>query len=202
MRDRVHIAAATDRLLVPLGWRTSSSHPLRLDHADLSAVPRLAGARGSLGMTFLPGKRRDGWTGPWWRDIDEDGDTLRSVHGADTLLLLVEDRELDLCGVPDIAERLRRDNDVEVIRFPIRDMDVPADAAAFRAALAVILSRIEAGETVAVACRGGLGRTGLAVACLLVMAGLAPDEAIALTRRSRRGTIERDRQEDFVRGWG
>jgi hypothetical protein len=34
-----------------------------------------------------------------------------------------------------------------------------------------------------------------------VMAGLAPDDAIALTRRSRRGTIERDGQEDFVRGW-
>ena len=152
-------------------------------------------------MTFLPGKRRDGWTGPWWRDLDEDGDALRTVHGVDALLLLVEDHELETCGVPDIAERLPRDHDVEVIRFPVPDMDVPADPVAYRAMLAGVLARIEAGETVAVACRGGLGRTGTAVGCLLVMAGLPPEEAIALTRRSRRGTIEDDGQEDFVRGW-
>ncbi len=202
MRDRVQVAAATDRLLEPFGWRTSSSHPLRLDHVDLSVVPGLADAPGSLGMTFLPGKRRDGWTGPWWRDLDEDGDALRAIHGVDVLLLLVEDHELESCGVPDIALRLPRDHDVQVVRHPIPDMGIPEDPAAFRATLAGALARVVAGETVAVACRGGLGRTGTAVACLLVMAGLAPDEAIALTRRSRGGTIERDIQEDFVRGWG
>ena len=37
---------------------------------------------------------------------------------------------------------------------------------------------------------------------MLVMAGLAPADAIALTRRSRHGTIETGDQEDFVRGWG
>ena len=57
-------------------------------------VPALADATGGLGMTFLPGKRSDGWTGPWWRDLDEDGDALRTVHGVDALLLLVEDQEL------------------------------------------------------------------------------------------------------------
>ena len=65
-----------------------------------------------------------------------------------------------------------------------------------------VLARIRAGQTVAVACRGGLGRTGTAVGCLLVMAGLAPEAAIKLTRDSREGTIETDGQEDFVRGWG
>jgi protein-tyrosine phosphatase len=80
-------------------------------------------------------------------------------------------------------------------------MGVPPDAAAYRAVLADVLARIEAGQTVAIACRGGLGRTGTAVACLLVMAGLAPNDAIALTRRSRRGTIERNEQEAFVRAW-
>ena len=201
MRDRLQVAAATDRLIGPYGWRTSSSHPLRLDTVDLSAMPGLAAGGGTLGMTFLPGKRRDGWTGPWWRDLDEDGDALRSTHGADALLLLVEDRELVSCGVPDIAERLPRDYGVQVLRHPIEDMHAPADPSAFRAVLADLLARIGAGQTVAVACRGGLGRTGTAVACLLVTAGLTPDEAIALTRRSRQGTIENDAQEAFVRAW-
>lgn len=201
MRDRLQVAAATDRLLEPHGWRTSSSHPLRLDHVDLSDVPGLAAGGGTLGMTFLPGKRRDGWTGPWWRDLDEDGDALRSTHGADALLLLVEDHELASCGVPDIAERLQRDHGVHVLRHPIEDMHFPTDTSPFRAVLSDVLARIEAGQTVAVACRGGLGRTGTAAACLLVMAGLTPNDAIALTRRSRHGTIERDTQEAFVRAW-
>ena len=201
LRDRLQVAAATDRLLEPHGWRTSSSHHLRLDTVDLSAVPDLAAAGGILGMTFLPGKRRDGWTGPWWRDLDEDGDALRSTHGADVLLLLVEDRELESCGVPDIAERLPRDHGVPVLRHPIEDMHVPTDPSAFRAVLGDVLARVQAGQTVAVACRGGLGRTGTAVACLLVMAGLGPNDAIALTRASRHGTIERDAQEAFVRAW-
>ena len=117
----------SDRLLEPHGWRTSSSHPLRLDTVDLSAVPGLAAASGILGMTFLPGKRRDGWTGPWWRDLDEDGDALRSAHGVDALLLLVEDHELESCGVPDIADRLPRDHGVQVLRHPVVDMGVPVD---------------------------------------------------------------------------
>ena len=105
------------------------------------------------------------------------------------------------CGVPDIANRLPRDHGVQVLRHPIVDMGVPADPLAYRAVLADVLARVKAGQTVAIACRGGLGRTGTAVACLLVMAGLAPDDAIALTRRSRHGTIERDGQEAFVRAW-
>lgn len=201
LRDRLQVAAATDRLLAPHGWRTSSSHPIRLDTVDLSGVPGLAAATGILGMTFLPGKRRDGWTGPWWRDLDEDGDALRSTHGVDALLVLVEDHELESCGVPDLTERLRRDHGVLVLRHPVVDMGVPVDPSAYRAVLTDILTRVNAGQTVAVACRGGLGRTGTAVACLLVMAGLNPDDAIALTRRSRHGTIECNEQEAFVRAW-
>jgi ADP-ribosylglycohydrolase/protein-tyrosine phosphatase len=201
LRDRLQVAAAADRLLEPHGWRTSSSHPLRLDTVDLSDVPGLATATGVLGMTFLPGKRGTGQTGPWWRDLDEDGDALRSTHGVDTLVVLVEDHELESCGVPDISERLPRDHGVGVLRHPVVDMGVPADPAAYRLVLADVLARVKAGQTVAIACRGGLGRTGTAVACLLVIAGLAPDDAIALTRRSRHDTIERNEQEAFVRAW-
>lgn len=202
IRDRLQVAADIDRLLERDAWWTSSSHPLRFDTIDPSGVPGLADAHGALGMTFLPGKHSHGWSGPWWRDLDEDGDALRTVHGVDALLLLVEDHELEACGVPDIAERLPRDHDVEVIRYPVRDVDVPTDRVTYRSMLNDVLTRIRAGQTVAVACRGGLGRTGTAVGCLLVMAGVPPDAAIKLTRDSRDGTIETDDQEDFVRGWG
>jgi protein-tyrosine phosphatase len=42
----------------------------------------------------------------------------------------------------------------------------------------------------------------MAVACLLVDAGLAGDAAIALVRATRPGTIETSSQEAFVRGRG
>ena len=65
-----------------------------------------------------------------------------------------------------------------------------------------MLARIRGGERIVVACRGGLGRTGTAVACLLVDGGVPPDEAIARVRAARPGTVERRIQEDFVRSWG
>jgi protein-tyrosine phosphatase len=58
--------------------------------------------------------------------------------------------------------------------------------------------RLRAGKLVVVACRGGLGRTGTLVGCLLRDAGLTGPDAIALTRLSRAFTIENERQEAFV----
>jgi protein-tyrosine phosphatase len=78
-------------------------------------------------------------------------------------------------------------------------MGVPSDRRAFRATLVEVRRRVRAGDTVVVACRAGLGRTGMAVACLLVDAGLAPNDAIVLTRTSRPGTIETAAQESFIR---
>jgi atypical dual specificity phosphatase len=64
-----------------------------------------------------------------------------------------------------------------------------------------VLRRLRGGHCVAVACRGGLGRTGTIVACLLRDAGLDGDEAVALTRASRHDTIERGSQVAFVHDW-
>ena len=88
------------------------------------------------------------------------------------------------------------------MRHPVPDMDVPGDPAAYRVTLDDVLARIRGGERVVVACRGGLGRTGTAVACMLVDGGVLPDEAIARVRAARPGTVERRSQEDFVRAWG
>ena len=57
------------------------------------------------------------------------------------------------------------------------------------------------GQSIVVACRGGLGRTGTAVGCLLRDGGLSGPEAVRLTRDSRRDTIERDTQVAFVESW-
>ena len=55
---------------------------------------------------------------------------------------------------------------------------------------------------VAVACMGGVGRTGTVAACALVRAGIAPEDAIADVRRVRHPTaVETDEQRRFVQAF-
>jgi ADP-ribosyl-[dinitrogen reductase] hydrolase len=188
------------RLVESAGRRTSHFHPIRVDWVDLSRVPRMASWPGRLGMTFLPGKRYVGWTGDHWRDLEADARRLREHWEVNALLLLVEDHELDMTGVRDIVETMER-HGIEVLRHPVRDLDVPADPVTYRAALDRVRQRVRAGQSVAVACRGGLGRTGTAVGCLLRDGGLSGPDAVRLTREARRNTIERDTQVAFVESW-
>jgi protein tyrosine/serine phosphatase len=173
---------------------------LGVDWVDLSGVPGLREAKGRLGMTLLPGRQGSGWSGDHRRDLDEDAGTLRDVHQANVLLLLVEDHELEQQKVTNIVAVMGQ-HGIEVIRHPIKDLGVPADPAAYRAVLDDLRARVADGDNVVVACRGGLGRTGTAVACMLVDSGLDAEAAIKLTRASRKGTIESAVQEDFIRGW-
>ena len=184
----------------PPGTRTSEDSPIRVDWVDPAKVPADAGWTGRLGMTFLPGKHEYGQAGHHWRDLDADVQRLATEHGVQTFVLLVEDHELDRTGTTRIADVMAADG-IELLRYPIVDIDVPADPAAFAVFLAQVEDRLRAGRRVVVTCKGGLGRTGTTVGCLLREAGLDADAAVVLTRASRRGTIENPTQEGFVRAW-
>lgn len=82
-----------------------------------------------------------------------------------------------------------------------RDFWIP-DPAETRAALTDALQR--SGESkVEVACGGGRGRTGLALACLAVLDGVPPDEAVAYVRAGYHpGAVETPWQKGFVRRFG
>jgi protein-tyrosine phosphatase len=125
---------------------------------------------------------------------------LRSEHRCDAFLLLVEDNELVSTRTGRLAEVLAA-HGIELLRHPVVDMNVPGDRAAYAAMLAEVANRLRVGKSVVVACRGGLGRTGTAVACLLVDAGMDPQTAINLTRATRRNTIERGTQVEWVMSW-
>ncbi len=200
MRGRTIVGELLDRLLAEAGWRTSTTSPLRVDWVPFGGIPGLSGAGGALGMTLLPGKKRRGYSGPHWRDAVADARRLREIHGCTTLLLLVEDVDLEISRARETIPSLDAAG-IHVIRHPVRDMDVPSDRAAFRGTLDRILERVRSGERVVVACRGGLGRTGTAVACLLVDGGAPASDAIARVRAARPGTVERASQEAFVGEW-
>lgn len=65
------------------------------------------------------------------------------------------------------------------LRWP--DFRLPADRAATRELLHEVWER-SAGTRVEVACGGGMGRTGTALACLAVLDGVPADEAVAFVR--------------------
>lgn len=65
------------------------------------------------------------------------------------------------------------------MRWP--DFRLPADRADAGKAFSEAWARAE-GERVEIACGGGVGRTGTALACLSVIDGVAPDQAVAYVR--------------------
>jgi hypothetical protein len=70
------------------------------------------------------------------------------------------------------------------VRWP--DFWVPLDRVDALDALREVRRRALAGERVEVTCRGGVGRTGTALAALAVLDGLPPREAVAWVRREYR----------------
>jgi len=66
------------------------------------------------------------------------------------------------------------------VRWP--DFGVPSDRGDALDALGEAHRRALAGERVEVACRGGVGRTGTALAALAVLDGLHPGQAVAWVR--------------------
>ena len=84
------------------------------------------------------------------------------------------------------------------------DFRLPSDPADLRRALGAVWERSVA-ERVEVACAGGLGRTGTALACLAVLDGVPAAEAVAFVRahydpRAVETRPQRQFVAEFIRG--
>lgn len=95
------------------------------------------------------------------------------------------------------AEPPLTDWDARWVRWP--DFRLPRDRRQARAAFEEALVRA-ADERVEVACAGGTGRTGTALACMAVLDGVPADEAVAFIRRHyHHRAVETPWQRRFVR---
>ena len=153
------------------------------------AVPETGG---KIIITPCPGKRK--------RDLGLDLDQLKGM-GAEAVVTMVQDRELDMLSVRDIGEKCE-ERGLTWLHCPIPDFDGPgaaferawADGAGERAR--AILRR---GGTVVSHCRGGIGRAGTIACRLLIELGAAtPDEALRRVRKARPGAVETWEQEQHV----
>ena len=178
----------------PSAVRTSTTHPLQI------ATVSVPGTSGAVGLTLCPGKKDTAaMTGAWNRDLDID---VLAIHawGANAVVCLMEGFELKQLDVEKLPTTVERQG-MRWLHLPIRDVSVPSAAfekewAAKGQELRAILS---GGGRVLVHCKGGLGRSGIVAARLLVEFGMKPEAAIALVRKHRSGAIETSAQENYVR---
>jgi protein-tyrosine phosphatase len=83
------------------------------------------------------------------------------------------------------------------------DFGVPADGAALKVALMDVLGRARSGQLVEVGCLGAHGRTGTALACLALLAGLERERAVDWVRVNYcEKAVETPEQAAFVNRFG
>jgi protein-tyrosine phosphatase len=111
-----------------------------------------------------------------------------------SLLTPAEEEDLDLRD----EARAVSEGAMKFISFPIPDREVPASQTEVAALLDKIDSDLAAGKGVIVHCRGGIGRSGLIAACLLVMKGLTPEAAVHKVSQARGVSVPETREQ---RNW-
>ena len=91
--------------------------------------------------------------------------------------------------------------EADLIDWP--DFGVPVDATEAITLIATAFERAKAGESVEVGCIGGLGRTGTVLACMAILSGVPPDEAVDWVRANYDPrAIETEAQEAWVEQFG
>lgn len=170
--------------------RTSKSSPLQI--GEIPVEPN----GGCLGLTICPGKKDS--TAGWNRDLATDLDHIQA-WGASTVVTLIEDHEFGLLEVESLG-RAVQDRAMVWMHLPIRDVSVPDRRfeEAWKTKGEELHRRLDAGERILIHCRGGLGRTGLVAACMLVERGFPAGTAIRQVRAARPHAVETHAQEAYI----
>ena len=131
-------------------------------------------------LAIMPRPRSGEWL------VDEIAGWNRlGVQTIVSLLELHEVRELDLVS----EESLCRAANLQFLSFPVPDRGVPSNSVGFANFVAAIEQRLRSGESVAIHCRAGIGRSGLVGTCVLSAFGVDPDSAFGMLSRARGVTV-------------
>ncbi len=157
----------------------------------MARIDQVAAGTGRIGMMACPGTG-----GP---SLEADLATIRD-WGARVVVSLIEAREFEALGVTDLGAHVEALG-LDWYSLPLADMAAPDDhfEAAWKCLGAKLLETLSGGGSILLHCRGGLGRTGMIAARLLVELGRTPDTAIAIVRAARPGAIETAAQEAYLR---
>jgi protein-tyrosine phosphatase len=121
-----------------------------------------------------------------------------SGQGASAVLSLLtteEERDLELENEATVA----RNRGIDFLSLPVPDRGIPPSESDFAHAFDWLDSALATGLTVVLHCRQGIGRSGMAAACVLVMNGVEPAAAIARVSSARGLPIpETSRQREWI----
>jgi hypothetical protein len=155
---------------------------------------------GHLAMTGFPGLLTH-VDGSAYLDPHQMAETLEGLRatGARQLLILTEEAELPEGAFPLISQ-ISQPLGLKLSFAAIQDFNVPGDAflAQWPERRADFEQALDAGETVALSCQYGAGRSGLIAAWLLMETGLPAGDAIALVRDHFAEAIENSLQETWL----
>ncbi len=174
---------------------TSLNNPLNVAWIHDPALTTLWAGR--LGLTIAPGKKGTMLGRSHNRDLNADFARLTAerVNTVVNMMEAHEEARWQMHGYDEAAQRAG----LNVRHFPVVDVNVPSDPAAFAALVEEIYAQLQEGETVVAHCLGGLGRSGMLVACLLVRSGeFGADDAIRFVRKKRDIRAIEGEQPQFV----
>jgi protein-tyrosine phosphatase len=158
-----------------------------VNEADLSIIsPIQIENRDAIALTECPGRSKD-YTEAITRII---------AWQPDLVVTLVEESEIAQ-GTARLRATLGK-NGISWQHFPIRNYDIPAPDAPWNDLSQLIHSTIDGGGAVLIHCWGGLGRSGMVAAKLLVERGVHVTAAIETVRAARPGAIETEAQERWI----
>jgi protein-tyrosine phosphatase len=173
--------------------KTSLTHPLRLDAVTWPS------SSGKIGLTICPGKQGQGlYSGIWKRDLQQDFDAIMDWPTA-TLITLMESHEFERLDIAQFEQtaKLQKFN---WLHLPIEDMHTPdLDwMKKWPQISSTLAEQLNNHHNIVIHCRGGLGRSGIVAALLLIDQGVDNRQAVATVRQARPGAIETFEQEQFV----
>jgi atypical dual specificity phosphatase len=150
-------------------------------------LPLPAGVNGTLYLHSMPGRK-------------EDMDTFLAAAAAHKL-----DAILSLAGMDEIQARIP--GYAKVLNegtlpcswkaFAVPDYKAPSDEQAFKAFILEVAGELGAGKRLLLHCGAGIGRTGMAAACVLIALVIPADQADKTVRKAGSGA-ERPEQQSLV----
>lgn len=154
---------------------------------------------GRLGLTIAPGKKGRGQAMAHDRDLGSDMQAIQAA-GTDLLVNLMEQEEMQRWHMHDYHQEAARIG-LCVRHFPIPDGGTPSNTAEFCTLVDELYARLQGGETIVIHCLGGLGRSGMLAACMLVKGGMNAHNAIELVRQRRSYDAVEAAQPLFVKSY-
>jgi protein-tyrosine phosphatase len=114
------------------------------------------------------------------------------------IVLLTEKHEYLIHAGRDLI-RLYKDNDIEVIHYPIKDYHIPEDRTGLDQVINQVILETDHKKNIAIHCMAGLGRTGIFLACLAKRQfNMTGKESISWVRQFVPNALENPLQESFV----